>query len=201
MARPQRIVLVRHGESEGNADDTVYEREPDHALRLTPSGVSQAEETGVRLRELFGQERVSTYVSPYRRTHETFRAFGLDPERVRVRRSPGCVSRTGGTGRTATTCASRRRTGTRTAISSTGSRRGVRRRCLRPGRVLPGESAPQFRGTGSSAERPAGHARSDHAALLHALVPLVGRRVRGAGESWERRDADTSAGGGRQVHA
>lgn len=88
MARPQRIVLVRHGESEGNADDTVYEREPDHALRLTPSGVSQAEETGVRLRELFGQERVSTYVSPYRRTHETFRAFGLDPERVRVREEP-----------------------------------------------------------------------------------------------------------------
>ncbi|WDT89560.1 hypothetical protein H0E86_28285 [Streptomyces sp. SCSIO-PteL053] len=36
MARPQRIVLVRHGESEGNADDTGYEREPDHALGSPP---------------------------------------------------------------------------------------------------------------------------------------------------------------------
>lgn len=88
MARPQRIVLVRHGESEGNADDTVYEREPDHALKLTPGGQRQAEATGARLRELFGREQVSTYVSPYRRTHETFRAFGLDPEQVRVREEP-----------------------------------------------------------------------------------------------------------------
>lgn len=88
MARPQRIVLVRHGESEGNADDTVYEREPDHALRLTETGLRQARETGEGLREQFGEERVSVYISPYRRTHETFRAFGLDPARVRVREEP-----------------------------------------------------------------------------------------------------------------
>ena len=37
---------------------------------------------------MFGDERVSVYVSPYRRTHETFRAFDLDPERVRVREEP-----------------------------------------------------------------------------------------------------------------
>ncbi|MEV5604494.1 histidine phosphatase family protein [Streptomyces sp. NPDC052299] len=88
MARPQRIVLVRHGESEGNADDTVYEREPDHALRLTPAGLRQAREAGERLRGLFGEERVSVYVSPYRRTHETFAALGLDAGRVRVREEP-----------------------------------------------------------------------------------------------------------------
>lgn len=87
MARPQRIVLVRHGESEGNADDTVYEREPDHALRLTARGLRQARETGVRLRELFDGERVSVYVSPYRRTHETFRSLGLDLENVRCVRA------------------------------------------------------------------------------------------------------------------
>ncbi|MER7035996.1 histidine phosphatase family protein, partial [Streptomyces albidoflavus] len=56
MARPQRIVLVRHGESVGNADDSVYEREPDHALRLTARGLRQARETGAELREVFGQE-------------------------------------------------------------------------------------------------------------------------------------------------
>ncbi|POX49213.1 histidine phosphatase family protein [Streptomyces sp. Ru71] len=88
MARPRRIVLVRHGESTGNVDDTVYEREPDHALALTERGWRQAEETGKRLRELFGRERVSVYVSPYRRTHETLRGFHLDPELIRVREEP-----------------------------------------------------------------------------------------------------------------
>jgi broad specificity phosphatase PhoE len=88
MVRPRRIVLVRHGESTGNVDDTVYEREPDHALALTERGWQQAEETGKRLREVFGRERISVYVSPYRRTHETFRAFHLDPELVRVREEP-----------------------------------------------------------------------------------------------------------------
>lgn len=88
MARPRRIVLVRHGESTGNVDDSVYEREPDHALALTERGWQQAEETGKRIREVFGRERVSVYVSPYRRTHETFRAFHLDPDRIRVREEP-----------------------------------------------------------------------------------------------------------------
>ncbi|GAA2511808.1 histidine phosphatase family protein [Actinocorallia cavernae] len=88
MARPRRIVLVRHGESTGNTDDSVYEREPDHALALTDLGRRQAEETGERLRELFGSERVSVYVSPYRRTHETLGAFGLDPDLIRVREEP-----------------------------------------------------------------------------------------------------------------
>ncbi|MEV5985588.1 histidine phosphatase family protein [Streptomyces sp. NPDC052051] len=88
MVRPRRIVLVRHGESAGNADDSVYERSPDHALPLTERGWRQAEETGRRLREIFGRERVSVYVSPYRRTHETLQAFRLDPELIRVREEP-----------------------------------------------------------------------------------------------------------------
>ncbi|MFI1962580.1 histidine phosphatase family protein [Streptomyces pathocidini] len=88
MARPRRIVLLRHGESEGNVDDTIYEREPDHALRLTETGWSQAKEAGERLREMFGDERVSAYVSPYRRTHQTFKALALDPRRVRMREEP-----------------------------------------------------------------------------------------------------------------
>ncbi|MER7482098.1 histidine phosphatase family protein [Streptomyces sp. NPDC126510] len=88
MARPRRIVLVRHGESTGNVDDSVYEREPDHALALTGRGRRQAEATGGQLRELFGDERVSVYVSPYRRTHETLRAFRLDTGLIRVREEP-----------------------------------------------------------------------------------------------------------------
>lgn len=88
MARPRRIVLVRHGESTGNADDSVYEREPDHALGLTARGRQQAEETGERLRRLFGEEQVSVYVSPYRRTHQTLSAFRLDSRSIRVREEP-----------------------------------------------------------------------------------------------------------------
>ncbi|MFI1801019.1 histidine phosphatase family protein [Streptomyces sp. NPDC020379] len=88
MPRPRRIVLIRHGESVGNVDDTVYEREPDHALSLTEKGRKQAREAGVQLRELFGDEQVSAYVSPYRRTHQTFHELGLDPGRVRVREEP-----------------------------------------------------------------------------------------------------------------
>ncbi|MFD1832190.1 histidine phosphatase family protein [Streptomyces desertarenae] len=88
MAQPRRIVLVRHGESEGNVDDSVYERIPDHALSLTERGFRQAEAAGERLRKLFGDERVSAYVSPYRRTHQTFRALRLDPTRVRMREEP-----------------------------------------------------------------------------------------------------------------
>jgi broad specificity phosphatase PhoE len=88
MARPRRIVLVRHGESEGNADDTVYERVPDHALRLTETGRRQSVEAGKRLRAMFADERVSVYVSPYRRTHQTLELIGLDPSRTRVREEP-----------------------------------------------------------------------------------------------------------------
>ncbi|CAL9421168.1 2,3-bisphosphoglycerate-dependent phosphoglycerate mutase [Streptomyces sp. enrichment culture] len=88
MARPRRIVLVRHGESTGNLDDSVYEREPDHALGLTEQGRREAERAGEKLREVFGRERVSVYVSPYRRTHETLRAFRLDSDLIRVREEP-----------------------------------------------------------------------------------------------------------------
>ncbi|MFC7218612.1 histidine phosphatase family protein [Streptomyces polyrhachis] len=88
MARPRRIVLIRHGESEGNVDDTIYEREPDHALRLTERGRGQARAAGERLREVFGDERVSAYVSPYRRTQETLSHLALDPARLRVREEP-----------------------------------------------------------------------------------------------------------------
>ncbi|MEV7380886.1 histidine phosphatase family protein [Streptomyces lydicus] len=88
MARPRRIVLIRHGESEGNIDDTVYEREPDHALALTKAGRRQAEEAGATMRAIFGDERISAYVSPYRRAHQTFQELGLDPGKVRVREEP-----------------------------------------------------------------------------------------------------------------
>ncbi|MQY15351.1 2,3-bisphosphoglycerate-dependent phosphoglycerate mutase [Streptomyces sp. RB5] len=88
MARPRRIVLIRHGESEGNVDDTIYEHRPDHALRLTERGRQQAHEAGARLREIFGDQPVSAYVSPYRRTQETLVHMRLDRARMRIREEP-----------------------------------------------------------------------------------------------------------------
>jgi broad specificity phosphatase PhoE len=88
MAKPQRIVLVRHGESEGNIDPTVYETVPDHALNLTDTGRAQCVEAGERLQKLFAGEQVAAYVSPYRRTRETYSLLGLDPMAVRVREEP-----------------------------------------------------------------------------------------------------------------
>ncbi|QMU72217.1 histidine phosphatase family protein [Streptacidiphilus sp. P02-A3a] len=88
MARPQRIVLVRHGESEGNVDETIYERVPDHALELTRRGRKQAVATGEELRAVLGDEPVQVYVSPYLRTRQTFDLLALDPERLRVMEEP-----------------------------------------------------------------------------------------------------------------
>ncbi|MCF2525958.1 histidine phosphatase family protein [Yinghuangia soli] len=87
-ARPKRIVLVRHGESQGNVDPGIYEKVPDHALALTERGRAQSEKTGAELRALFGAEHVTAFVSPYRRTRETFRHLGLDPASTRVKEEP-----------------------------------------------------------------------------------------------------------------
>lgn len=87
-ARPKRIVLIRHGESQGNADPGIYERVPDHALDLTERGREQSDKAGQELRALFGTEHVTAFVSPYRRTRETFRMLGLDPATTRVKEEP-----------------------------------------------------------------------------------------------------------------
>lgn len=84
--RPQRIILVRHGESEGNVDDSVYERVPDHRLSLTPKGFEQARQTGEVLRGILGGESVDVYASPYLRARQTLEALALPvaPNDVRV---------------------------------------------------------------------------------------------------------------------
>lgn len=88
MGRPRRIVLIRHGESQGNEDSAIYERVPDHALELTADGRRQAASAGARLREVFAEEPVQAYVSPYRRTWSTYRSLGLNPALVHAREEP-----------------------------------------------------------------------------------------------------------------
>ena len=70
--KPKRIFLVRHGESEGNVDSTIYDRVPDYALELTPKGREHAFQAGKKLQQLIGNESVYFYISPMWRTRSTF---------------------------------------------------------------------------------------------------------------------------------
>ncbi|KAF6162196.1 hypothetical protein GIB67_008325 [Kingdonia uniflora] len=79
--RPRRIILIRHGQSEGNVDEGVYTRIPDPKIRLTEKGWVEAEECGKKIRELIESDgaddwKVYFYVSPYKRTLETLRGLG-----------------------------------------------------------------------------------------------------------------------------
>ncbi|WP_220126921.1 histidine phosphatase family protein [Rhodococcus spelaei] len=75
---PERIVLLRHGESEANIDPAIYERLPDYRIPLTARGVEQARAAGQRLRAEFDGRKVCVYVSPYLRAYQTLDALGID---------------------------------------------------------------------------------------------------------------------------
>lgn len=70
--RPKRIILIRHGESQGNQDSTIYSTVPDHAIGLTEHGREQARTCGVELKKIIGtNETIICFVSPFRRSKET----------------------------------------------------------------------------------------------------------------------------------
>lgn len=70
--RPERIILIRHAESEGNLDNSKYETIQDFALKLTPQGVEQAKLAGKQIKSIIGDESIYVYLSPFFRTRETF---------------------------------------------------------------------------------------------------------------------------------
>lgn len=88
--KPKRIILVRHGESIGNAEPAHYEITPDYALPLTEKGRSQATAAGRRIAALIGTEKVRAYVSPWYRTRETYEGIAkvLDDRIVRAIEDP-----------------------------------------------------------------------------------------------------------------
>ena len=69
--KPKRIILVRHGTSEGNADRVVYETTPDYAVNLTLKGIEDARRAGKEIASLIGSESLRVYLSPYYRTRQT----------------------------------------------------------------------------------------------------------------------------------
>lgn len=70
--KPKRIILIRHGQSEGNVDQRVYATTPDYKLPLTKKGFEQAESCGKNLKEITKEESCFFYVSPLWRTRDTY---------------------------------------------------------------------------------------------------------------------------------
>ncbi|KAK9464080.1 uncharacterized protein V1516DRAFT_646219 [Lipomyces oligophaga] len=86
MGRPRLIILIRHGESEGNCDRSINRYVPNHKVPLTARGHEQARAAGQRLKEtLRPGENVLVYTSPYRRTRETTQGILSQLEGVECR--------------------------------------------------------------------------------------------------------------------
>jgi len=74
-----RIVLVRHGESQGNVDPTIHRTVADHVIPLSTRGIEQAREAGRQLdafySKLYGtwskRPPIRLWTSPYLRTRQT----------------------------------------------------------------------------------------------------------------------------------
>jgi len=81
--RPERIILVRHGQSDGNANKTAYECTPDSQIALTDVGYAQGVVAGLQIRKLVGDESVRCFYSPYARARQTLlavlKAFDSQP--------------------------------------------------------------------------------------------------------------------------
>jgi phosphohistidine phosphatase SixA len=93
---PGVVILVRHGESEGNIDVTQWWMKPDNKILLTPKGREQAVLVGQRIENIFQHHehelgtsinRVHIHASPFERTMETARLARLSFEHRVVRQN------------------------------------------------------------------------------------------------------------------
>ena len=81
----KRIYLIRHGNSEGNADFTTYQHTPDHAINLTDEGYQQAVNAGkifsayykklIHQHPEVAEQSFRLWYSPYKRTRQTKQGF------------------------------------------------------------------------------------------------------------------------------
>ena len=73
--KPDKIFLVRHGESIGNVDKSIYAHTPDWKIPLTDNGLEQAELTSEKIyqklsfyrnsiQDMTNTSRVNIYCSP-----------------------------------------------------------------------------------------------------------------------------------------
>ena len=85
-AMPDRIIIMRHAESQGNVDRTIYERVADSQISITERGVKQAKAAGVQLAKLIGDEGIDVVLSPFLRAQQTFRAVASQLRQDAIKR-------------------------------------------------------------------------------------------------------------------
>ncbi len=83
--KPDNIFIVRHGQSQGNVDREIYKEIPDYAVRLTPTGWTQAVNVGNKLSDIIRGQSIQFYVSPFWRTRATY--LGIVKENTRSNRT------------------------------------------------------------------------------------------------------------------
>lgn len=86
---PERIILVRHAQSEGNIDNAAYTYIPDPQIPLTGTGKVQAEQAGRRMLDIAAASgdthKFFFYTSPYRRSIETYAQIaGVIPRQMQA---------------------------------------------------------------------------------------------------------------------
>lgn len=88
--KPNRIILIRHGESVPNIDASFYGMQPDYTAQLTEAGLQQADHAGRELKSIIGDESLFFYISPYWRTRQTAEAIfqHLDNNTIQWREEP-----------------------------------------------------------------------------------------------------------------
>jgi broad specificity phosphatase PhoE len=86
--KPKRILIVRHGQSEGNVNKQVYNTKPDYSVQLTELGREQAHFAGKQIKHIIGNESVALYSSPYYRTRDTSKGIMESIKPVFYREDP-----------------------------------------------------------------------------------------------------------------
>ncbi|KAL9650964.1 hypothetical protein ABK040_015067 [Willaertia magna] len=85
MKKPKRIILIRHGESEGNINPCIYATKPDNQIELTEEGKKQALHAGAKLKQIIEEsskksgkpESIQFIISPYKRSIQTFEQLAV----------------------------------------------------------------------------------------------------------------------------
>mmetsp|Transcript_150521 Transcript_150521/g.273961 ORF Transcript_150521/g.273961 Transcript_150521/m.273961 type:complete len:442 (-) Transcript_150521:253-1578(-) len=69
---PEKIILLRHAESEGQVNRKIMATKADNKLDLSERGREQARAAGLKLKKLLGPDgRISAVLSPFERTQQT----------------------------------------------------------------------------------------------------------------------------------
>lgn len=82
-----KLLLVRHGESTANVNKSIYLHTADHKIAVTAKGVEQADEAGKKVAAL-AKGSVAVYISPYKRTRETWNRMSAFVKADNVTESP-----------------------------------------------------------------------------------------------------------------